>query len=102
MEIKLYSNTRNEYLDCRPLVSSSDGSALSATPEKRQENYDRVTIHTDFSRGMPQKAADVNGDSASPERIISLQRQIATGTYPLDSRRIAECMLIRRSQPGLF
>lgn len=99
MEIKLYS--RNDYLDCRSLTSAAERTAsTTAVKEKRQENYDKVTIHSDFSKIMAEKANDSTRTSA--ERIYSLRQQIAAGTYQPDSRRIAECMLERRSQSGLF
>ncbi len=94
MNVNLY--TRTDYIDRRSLMSSPDYSDVSAAKEKRQENYDTLTIGADFSKTMDQT------DSVSSQRILSLRQQIASGTYQLDSRRIAECMLTRRSQPGIF
>ena len=101
MEIKLYS--RNDYLDCRSLTSAADRTTTStvAVKEKRQENYDKVTIHSDFSKIMAEKHMSDSAD-ISADRIYSLRQQIAAGTYQPDARRIAECMLERRSQFGLF
>ncbi len=97
MEVKLY--TRNDYMEYRSLTSAPDRAEAPAAKEIRQENYDTVTIRSDFSRMMAQ---ETDGEDAASQRIFSLQQQIATGTYQLDARRIAECMLERRSQPGLF
>lgn len=95
MNVKLY--TRTDYIDRRSLMSSPEHSDVSVAAEKRQENFDKVTIGSGFSQALTQSAG-----SAVSQRIVSLRQQIASGTYQMDSRRIAECMLARRSQPGIF
>lgn len=100
MDFKVYNN-RNDYMDYRSLTSASGPSEASTAKEIRHEGYDQVTIHSDFARLMAQKTT-AGGEIGSADRILALRQQIASGTYQTDSRRIAECMLERRSMPGIF
>lgn len=100
MEFKVYNN-RKDYVDYRSLTSAAGNAEPSASKEVRHEDYDKVTIHSDFSKLMAQKT-DSTEESRSTSRILALRQQIASGTYQTDSRRIAECMLERRSMPGIF
>lgn len=100
MDFKIYNN-RNEYTDHRSLTSAVNYTEPSVSKEVRHEDYDQVTIHSDLSQFMADRAA-FGGEDASASRIFSLRQQIASGTYQTDSRRIAECMLERRSMPGIF
>ena len=99
MEIKLY--TRNDYIDRRSLMPSdhADSADNSVVKEKQhQENYDRLSIHADFSSNITNnttQSVEANQDITS-QRLLSLRQQIMTGAYQMDSKRIAECMLERR------
>lgn len=100
MEFKVYNN-RTDYVDYRSLTSASGLTEASSANQIRHEGYDQVTIHSDFARLMAQKAGS-GEECGSVDRILALRQQIASGTYQTDSRRIAECMLERRSMPGIF
>lgn len=96
MDFKIYNNS---YVDYRSLTSVANHTEPSVSKEVRHEDYDQVTIHS--SKFLTKSTASDQED-AYVSRIFALRQQIASGTYQTDSRRIAECMLERRSMPGIF
>ncbi len=63
-------------------------------------NYDTVTIHgpqvsqeDSFAKILSRRAASSLSESASPERVQELSRQVSSGTYHPDADRIAGRLL---------
>ncbi len=93
------NNIINNYTDLRPhakggsapLSSSNDGHSFDAVIIK--SNPRQIEEHT-FAKSISRQLASEVKNTASEEKIKSLQDQVASHTYQIDTYAIASRMLL--------
>lgn len=97
MNIRLYTN--KDYPTYSAVSPIAD--RAKPAPEKTAGNYDTVTFQktsapaddASFARALAREAASRVKQGASPEKVMALQQQVASGTYHPDSAVIARRLL---------